>query len=108
MFVYCAEILTDSSMGFVIASYSAFTLLESLVVNPMINSPLGIPGTFWIFSTLTLFSAALYFVILKETKGITKEHQKRLWFARFTPRKSMQSYRSTIRKSGGCLAQVVK
>lgn len=83
MFVYCGEVLTDASMGFVFASLSAFSFAESLLVNPMIQSGLGTAGTFWIFSGITLFGAVFFTIFLKETKGITKEHQKRLWFPAF-------------------------
>jgi len=74
MFVYCAEVLTDASMGFVLASLSATSFAESLSVNPMINSKLlGTAGTFWVFSAFTLFGAVLFFFTLKETKGLAKE-----------------------------------
>lgn len=97
MFVYCAEVLTDASMGFVLASLSAFSFAESLAVNPMINSGIGTAGTFWIFSALTLSGAVLFFFTLKETKGITKEHQKRLWFPQFEARTSIASKKSTMK-----------
>jgi len=74
MFVYCSEVLTDASMGFVFASLSGISFAESLAVNPMISSGLGTAGTFWIFSAITLIGAVFFFCTLKETKGITKEH----------------------------------
>lgn len=68
-FLYPAEVGTDISSGIAVGWLFAAMLLLSFTVNYMVASPLGISGTFWVYSFTNLLCIIFIVFIVKETKG---------------------------------------
>lgn len=70
-FIYVAEVTIDASVGLVMAGQFGSMLLMTLTVEYLIDSPLKVQGTFWLYSGLCAIGFAFVFYFIKETKGLT-------------------------------------
>lgn len=81
-FVYMAEVCVDSAMGIVMGCQFGTMMLFSLTVSFMIDSPLGMQGTFWTYAGFNLLAVIFMGLVIKETKGLTPVELKSLYLSR--------------------------
>lgn len=69
----------DEASGFVMAGQFILMLLLSLSMEFLINSPLQIHGTFWMFGIASFLGAVFVNYCVRESKGLTDREKKRLY-----------------------------
>ena len=69
--LYNAEVCVDAASGFVISAQFLELIVISLTFEFLIKSPLGVHGSLWIFSGLSLLGSLFCAVYLRETRGLT-------------------------------------
>lgn len=69
--LYCSEIAVDTSLGFVGTVGYFTTFCVSLSTQPLIDSSLGLEGTFMLWGVLNIVSTIWCTAFLKETSGLT-------------------------------------
>lgn len=75
--LYLSEICNDKATSFNTVMNWIWTLVVSLGTTPLQNA---IKGYIWlIFGCIQIIGFIFYFTQMKETKGLTKEQQKRLF-----------------------------
>lgn len=75
-YVYCAEIGNEQNQA--IGLILGESLILSLTVNYMFDG-IGVSGTFFVFAFLSGLVAAILYVYMRETKGLTQEQTKILY-----------------------------
>ena len=60
-------------MGIVLAGVNGTMIVLCVTVSYLIDSPMGIPGTFWLYAGFNLLGVFYISIVIKETKGLTRE-----------------------------------
>lgn len=70
----------DVGLGIVGMTGYSCTCIVSFTVNPLINSKLGLTGTFYLFATINLMCGVWYYRNIKETSvGLSDKEKKSLY-----------------------------
>lgn len=78
-FVYLGEVCVDAGMGFVQAGLFAFNILMAFTISFLIDSQIGVSGTFWMYAGLNLLASVFIAVFIKETRGKNPAELKALY-----------------------------
>ena len=79
MFVYVAQVAEERAQTLGIGVTWFFVTVLTLLTNTLFDT-LGNAGTFWLFGGLTLIGAIVLQFVIRETKGLTQDEIKRLYW----------------------------
>lgn len=77
--LYCSEIAVDTSLGFVGTVGYFTTFCVSLSTQPLIDSSIGLIGTFILYGIFNIVSTIWCFAFMRETSGLTDLEKKSLY-----------------------------
>jgi hypothetical protein len=77
--LYCSEVPVDKASGVVMSGQFIMMLILSFAMEFLINGPLQIHGTFWLFSGACFLGAVFVQKFIRESKGLTDKEKKRLY-----------------------------
>ena len=77
--IYVTEVCCDIAMGFSGQILWLVILLESLTTAPLMESPIGSQGVFFIFGGFSLIGAIFIYFFVAETKGLSEKEKKSLY-----------------------------
>lgn len=78
-FVYFGEVCTDKAMGIVMGGLFAMNFLMAFTVSFLIDTALGVGGTFWVYGAINFVSIFFCAIFLKETMGKSPAEIKGLY-----------------------------
>lgn len=70
-FIYFAEVCVDQAMGLALCGLFLTMVLMSFLVSFMIDSSLGMAGTFYVYAGTSFIGVIFNLAVIKETKGRT-------------------------------------
>ena len=79
MFVYVAQVAEERAQTLGIGVTWFFVTVLTLLTNTLFDT-LGNAGTFWLFGGLTLIGAIVLQFVIRETKGLSQDEIKRLYW----------------------------
>ena len=77
--IYVAEVVNDSGLGFVMLSYKGALLIVSFCTEFMMDSGMHPWGVFWFYGGITTVGAIFHFMFMKETKELNDREKKTLY-----------------------------
>ena len=83
--LYIPEVCVDAASGFAAGAQFLNLIVISFTFEFMINSPLKVYGSLWIFAAFSAIGVIYVIFFVKETKGLTDLEKKTL----YTPKSSL-------------------
>ena len=77
--LYIPEVTVDAASGFAAGAQFINAVLLTFTFEFMINSPLKLYGSIWIFCALTFFGFIFCLFFVRETRGLTDLQKKTLY-----------------------------
>lgn len=77
--IYSAEVSVDAASGFTISAQFLAMLTVTGTLEYMMNGPLQVYGTFYLFGVVCLLGTFFFIFFVKETKGLTDIEKKTLY-----------------------------
>lgn len=69
--IYPAEVCVDTGMGLVNGGTFLSLMLMGFTVQYLMDSPLGVHGTFWFYASLNVLCVVFIYFFVRETRGKT-------------------------------------
>ena len=76
---YVSEVLNDAAAGFASSGQFICITIISLTTELMINSPMGVTGTIWFYSSWSILGTIFIYCLVKESRGLTDYEKKNLY-----------------------------
>ena len=73
------EVCCDIAMGFAGQILWLVILVETLVTEPLMKSPIGSQGVFFMYGIFCVLGAIFNYFFVAETKGLTEKEKKSLY-----------------------------
>ena len=77
--IYVTEVCCDIAMGFAGQVLWLVILLETLTTEPLMKSPIGSQGVFFIFGAFCVLGTFFNYFFVAETKGLSEKEKKSLY-----------------------------
>lgn len=69
--LYFSEVMVDTGMGIVVLGFWISGIEQVSTMEFLINSNMGVSGTYWLFASENLLAMIFCIFALKETRGLT-------------------------------------
>lgn len=76
--IYVGEIATEQAIGLCLLMLMGLLLIQSLVANALMSA-MGYEVFFYVFAGFQLVICAVFYVFLRETKGLSNEQKMKLY-----------------------------
>lgn len=90
-FIYLAEVCVDAGMGVVQVCMFLTNVIMAFSISFLIDSAIGVSGTFWIYAGLNLLATIFCVIFVQETRGKSPLELKRSYSRSYSKASQVQA-----------------